>query len=155
MMKQCPVCNNEFKRDKLSQKYCSEECRQERVREYDRQRKQKERAEERVIRDKERKRVLQAKKEAREKAELENNKARQAELMARVKAGDPLARMHIAKPQSIKYWEAYQEYEIEYAESGGKDSKRIVNGISVHEPDFAEKVILTIEELGHVKTELY
>lgn len=154
MMKQCPVCEIEFKSDGLSQKYCSEECRLSRNREYDRIRKRKERAEKRAIREQEKQHVQQAKKEAREQAEQKNREAREQELMARVKAGDPLARMNTAKPFSVEYWEAYQEYEIGYAENWGKDSRRTVNNISVYEDDFAEKVIMTTKELGHVVTNM-
>lgn len=153
-MKQCPVCNNEFKRDKLSQKYCSEECRLSRNREYDRQRKRKERAEERAIRDKENKRKQQAKNEARKQAEKKLHADRKQELMARVNNDDPLARMQVAKPFSVEYWEAYQQYEIDFAESRNAESTRTVNDISVYEDQFAKKVIITTKELGHVVTSM-
>src|SRR5690625_5147715 len=106
MMKQCPVCDNEFKRDKLSQKYCSEECRLASVREYDRIRKQKEREEKRAIRLIENERIQQAKIEDREQAELERQKVREQkhqELIAKANAGDPMARMTLAKRFSAEY----------------------------------------------------
>lgn len=164
----CSICHVEFTTTSRNAKYCSEECRQEgtyqqrkewesktNYKEKQREAMQQYRKEKteikNVINIEERNRKDKERKKETEKRINE----RQAELMDRVKAGDPLARMTVAKPQSIEYWEAYQDYAINYAESSGEDSRRIVNGISVHEPDFAEKVILTIEELGHVKTELY
>ena len=64
MLKRCPVCDTEFESHKLSQKYCSEDCRLIRARETDKLRKQKERAAKKVIREKEKQRIKQAKAEA-------------------------------------------------------------------------------------------
>ena len=157
MMKQCPVCNNEFKRDKLSQKYCSEECRLARVREYDRIRKQKEREEARAIRDKENERIQQDKIAAREQAELERLEAKEQEhqeLIAKANEGDPHARMTLAKRFSAEYWEAYKDYEIENSLKYDNKPIRYVNGISVYDDNFTEKVMFTIEENGRISSEL-
>jgi hypothetical protein len=154
MVKRCPVCDTEFESHKLSQKYCSEDCRLVRVRENDRIRKRKERAEEKAIREKEKQRIKQAKAEAREKEDAKRTSEQQAELEKKAAQGDALARMRIAKPNSKEYWEAYKDYEIEYAESWGRESTRTVNDISVHEPNFGRKVVEAIKELGIIRTKL-
>lgn len=154
MLKRCPVCDTEFESDKLSKKYCSEECRLAKVREKDRLRKRKEREEERAIREKEKQRIQQAKNEAREQAEQKNREAREQDLKARVKAGDPLARMQVANPFSVEYWEAYKDYEIENSLKYDAKPIRYVNGISVHDDDFTEKVMLMIEQQGIIYSDL-
>lgn len=154
MLKRCPVCNTEFESNNLSQKYCSEECRLIRVRENDRIRKRKERAEEKAIREKEKQRIKQAKVEAQEKEDAKRTSERQAELSKKAAAGDPFARMNLAEPNSKEYWEAYKQYEIEYAASWGRESTRTVNDISVHDPCFGHKVVEAIKELGIIRTRL-
>lgn len=154
MLKHCPVCDTDFESNNLSQKYCSEECRLVRVRETDRIRKRKERAEEKAIREKEKQRIKQAKAEAQEKEDAKRTSERQAELEKKAAQGDALARMNLAEPNSKEYWEAYKDYEIEYAESWGRESTRTVNDISVHNPCFGSKVVKSIEELGVIHTRL-
>lgn len=155
MKKQCPVCDATFTYSRSNQKYCSEECRIEQLKVNDKLRKRKERAEQRVIFDAEKARIIQEKKEAREKEAEQRINEQYSELMARVKANDPLARMQVTKPQSKEYWEAYKDYAIQYAENWDSKSDRIVNGISVYEDKFAVKVISSIEELGHIKTSMF
>lgn len=62
----------------------------------------------------------------------------------RAASGDPVARMLQAKVSGDwrEYWTAFKEYEIQYAEKNGKKSTRSVNGISIHEPDFVELVLV-------------
>lgn len=157
MLKNCPVCSSEFEADKVSQKYCSKECRLINLRESDRLRKQKEREEARIIREQAQERERKERKEARQKAEHERLEAIEKEqqaLIDKANTGDPLARMKVAKSQSMEYWEAYKDYVIEHAESNGNISKKIVNEISVYEHDFSRKVIASIKELGYIRTDI-
>lgn len=157
MLTRCPVCDTEFERNKLSQKYCSEDCRLAMVRKRDRERKRKERAEEKAIRDKEKQRIQQAKEEARKKAELERVKAKEQEqqkLKTRAKLGDPKARMELADRFSAEYWAAFRDAEIQQSKLYEKRFVRYVNGISVYDDDFVEKVMILIREQGVIYTEL-
>ena len=63
--------------------------------------------------------------------------------------------MKLAKPFSAEYWEAYKDYAIE-SSSMYENNRfiRYVNGISVYDDDFTEKVMFTIEERGKVYSEL-
>ena len=118
-------------------------------------RKREERAEKRELLDQEKERIRLIKQQEEEQAELERKyeqEQKQKELERKAAEGDPLARMEVAKKFSIDYWRAFQDYELEYAERWSKKSNRTVNNISIHEPDFAEHVVLTIEELGYIKT---
>lgn len=118
-------------------------------------RKREERAEKRELLDQEKERMKIIKQQEKEQAEFElkqQQKLQQKELERKAAEGDTLARMRVAKKFSIDYWRAFQDYELEYAERWSKKSNRTVNNISIHEPDFAERVVLTIEELGYIKT---
>lgn len=84
------------------------------------------------------------------KAELDQKhteriKNEQIELEEKAKNGDPSARMRLAKPNSKEYWEAYQQYEIDYSNKWETKTIRLINEISVFEEDFAEKVVSSIE----------
>ena len=65
-----------------------------------------------------------------------------------------MARMKLAKPFSAEYWEAYKDYEIENSLKYDNKPIRYVNGISVYDDDFTEKVLLSIAEQGRVSTHL-
>jgi len=154
VIKVCEICDNEFETVYTNKKYCSEECSREAIREADRLRKLKKRE---VIRKKqtaeemERRRLKMAEIEKRTEEIARESKA---DLEKRLKAGDPFARMRIAKPNSKEYWEAYKQYEIEYAASWNKESTRTVNGVSVHDPYFSQKVVQAIKDLGVIETRL-
>lgn len=60
--------------------------------------------------------------------------------------------MQVLNHIAWKYWEAYKDYAIEYAETCEKDSTRTVNDISVYDYDFAEKVIMSTKKLGRITT---
>ena len=90
----------------------------------------------------------------RQEEDERQSKERQAELRKKAAAGDPFARMNLAEPNSKEYWEAYKQYEIEYAASWGRESTRTVNDISVHDPCFGRKVVEAIKELGIIRTRL-
>lgn len=157
MVKQCPVCNTEFYSEKLSQKYCSKECRLESVRERDRIRKRKERAKEREEREQRKQQFLQAKREAREAEEREREAERERELFelkTKANEGDPHARMKLAKPFSAEYWAAFRDAEIQQSKLYEKRFVRYVNGISVYDDDFVEKVMIVIRQQGAIYSEL-
>lgn len=89
------------------------------------------------------------KKAAIEQKAAENHEQRSDDLKKRAKNGDPLARMRLAKPNSLEYWKAYQQYERGgYNRSGRFVS--LINDISILEEDFAEKVVNSIEQKGFV-----
>lgn len=150
MIKQCEMCKKEFETINPNKKYCSDECRKVRIREADKLKKREARKEVRDIKNTEKKEKNQVNMEKREQEYALRKVQRDEELKKRVEAGDPLARMDVAETNGIEYWEAYKQYTIEYAESWGRTSTSTINDISVHEPDFAEKVVQSIHELGRI-----
>lgn len=151
MIKVCEICGSEFEANVPNQKYCSVECRKERIREYDRQRKRKERKEAK----KEKLIVLEQKRKEFEARELEYEKKVERErrlLEEKAKQGDPMAIMQLSSNTTPEYWEAYQKYHIrEYEQT---NFIRYVNGISVFDDDFVDKVLITIEQHGRIFSEL-
>ena len=107
-----------------------------------------------------------AEKEAAQKEEAKRRKQQEANRRKREKArilqaaeqGDALARMILAARESgnrsPEYWEAYKDYDIEYAAKFGKKSTTTVNGISVHNPEFGLAVSISIEETGSIYVEI-
>lgn len=49
-----------------------------------------------------------------------------------------------------EYWDNFARAEIQNAAQRGTESYTIVNGVSVYEDDFAEKVIDSIKQIGHI-----
>lgn len=153
MIKECKICGSEFEANAPNQKYCSAECRKERIREYDRQRKRKARKEAK----KEKLIVLEQKRKEFEARELEYKKKVERErqlLEEKAKQGDPSAIMQIANNCSPEYWKAYQEYHIRESKQFKGKFVRYVNGISVFDDDFVDKVLITIEQYGRIFSEL-
>ena len=151
MIKECKICGSEFEANVPNQKYCSVECRKERIREYDRQRKRKERKEAK----KEKLIVLEQKRKEFEAKELEYKRKIERErqlLEEKAKQGDPMAIMKLSSNTSREYWEAYQKYHIQEYEQ--TNFIRYVNGISVFDDDFVDKVLITIEQHGRIFSEL-
>lgn len=151
MIKECKICGSEFEANAPNQKYCSVECRKERIREYDRQRKRKERKEAK----KEKLIALEQKRKEFKAKELEYEKKVERErqlLKEKAKQGDPMAIMKLSSNNSQEYWEAYQKYHIQECEQS--NSNRFVNGISVFDDDFVDKVLITIEQHGRIFSEL-
>lgn len=78
------------------------------------------------------------------------------ELKSKAEAGDLSARCRmeilVHGKLSLPYWTAYKEAELSSCERS--HTVRLVNGISVFDDLFAEKVIDSITELGFIKTEL-
>lgn len=93
------------------------------------------------------------KKAAIEQKAAENHEQRSDDLKKRAKNGDPLARMRLAKPNSLEYWKAYQQYErAGYNRSGRFVS--LINDISILEENFAEKVVESIKENRYISGRL-
>ena len=163
----CSLCGKKFTAKAGNVKYCSPECKEEgkqqRRKEWEERTdyKEKQRQIMKVYRGKVTEEERQAAKKIKEQQTLERqeederqSKERQAELRKKAAAGDPFARMNLAEPNSKEYWEAYKQYEIEYAASWGRESTRTVNDISVHDPCFGRKVVEAIKELGIIRTRL-
>ena len=154
MKKQCEMCKKEFETINPNKKYCGDECRKESIKEADKLRKRKARKKSRDIQNAEMEEKRRINRDLREQEYAKLKVQQDEELKERVEAGDPLARMNVAKMNSIEYWEAYKQYEIEYATSWERDSTRTVNDISVHDPCFGRKVVEAIKELGIIRTRL-
>lgn len=89
-----------------------------------------------------------------ERKNAERIKNEQIELEEKAKNGDPSARMRLAKPNSKEYWEAYQQYEIDYYYKWNTKSIRVVNEISIFDDDFVAKVLESIEVEGKIYSRL-
>lgn len=155
----CPVCGKKFIAEHGNTAYCSESCRiegatiarkdweqrtgyktirRDRMRAY----RAGKAAEKKAIQeatDRKRKEELAAEHEKRKKEQLKRLKDEAA-------AGDPQARMRLSNRLQAEYWEAFRDYELQYAEEAGTPSTRTVNGISVHDTHFVEEVLRTIQE---------
>lgn len=81
-------------------------------------------------------------------------KERKEKLKEEARKGDLKAKLRLAKPFSYEYWEAYQAIETHEKDEETARFKRYVNGISVYDDDFIEKVLFTIEEKGVIFSEL-
>lgn len=163
----CSLCGKKFTAKAGNVKYCSPECKEEgkqqRRKEWEERTdyKEKQRQIMKVYRGKVTEEERQAAIKVREQQTLERqkeaerqSKERQAELRKKAAAGDVFARMNLAELSSEEYWEAYKQYEIEYAANWGRESTRTVNDISVHDPCFGRKVVEAIKELGIIRTRL-
>lgn len=150
ILKHCPICDKEFKNS--NRKYCSDECSAESIRERDRIRKRKKREADQQARLE---KAIKRREERKANSNiLEVREHRHVTLKAKADKGDYMAIMALAKPFSYEYWEAYQQHEIQQAKQYKNEPVRLVNGISVYDDLFAEKVLITIEELGRVATDL-
>ena len=156
----CPICGKEFE-PRVNQKYCSPVCRDEGERRkrqewyertdyLERQRKKRQQAalereqkEVEQINERQRTRALEMQK----RIEAEK-KAAEKELKKKAKAGDYKALMELSE-NDLDYWKYYALADIEESEKKyGRKSTREVNGISVYAPDFAKRVVDSIEKTG-------
>lgn len=92
------------------------------------------------------------KNEKQEREVMERKESSLNKLKERAEKGDNLALMHLAKPNSYEYWEAYQNYELELATEYNSTRIRHVNDISIFDEHFVEKVMLSIEEKRIVRS---
>ena len=162
--KTCPICGKEFE-PRVNQKYCSPVCRDEgekrkrqewyertdylkRQRET-RQQRSREREQREVDQINERQRKQWA--DFQEKLAVEKE-AEEAELKRRAAEGDPEALMKLSD-NSLDYYRYFAQAEIESAErETGRKSTVTINDISVYDPQFAERVVESIERLGRCFT---
>lgn len=121
----CSVCNIEFFTKATNARYCSEECRQEGTYTYQQRKewesktnyKEKQRESMRVYRNANTTKqqaidleVQRQREEERKEETARRSEERYSDLTEKAKQGDSLARMELAKPNSIEYWEAYKQY---------------------------------------------
>lgn len=149
--KKCEICGKQFDGKVPNAKYCSDACRDRGAA------LRREEWEERTgYRKKKREEMQQRRREAEErfrrpsKSREEVHAEYMADLYSRAEAGDHYAKREIARMNGdrIGFWTAYRDEEIAWSASFGKKSRRIVNGISVYDPDFVESVIRSIDEGG-------
>ena len=163
----CVICGREFE-GRNGAKYCSEPCKIE-----GRKRARRDWIDRTGFNEKKREAMRlyrqgitkeqekQAKKKAaahnrylRRKAKLAKAAA-EKELLERAASGDPWARMDVARNNQdrLEYWKAFRDYELQIAEDldyASRNEVYVVNNIPVTDPDFAELVIESIDELGHI-----
>lgn len=166
--KTCAMCGKTFTPKASNQKYCSTECtyngrrasrKQWEVKSGYAERKRQEMRNYRAgITEAERIGQVAEQKKAREdlwKRIAEQIKEEEAELKKRAKAGDPLARMEYYHRNTIEYWEAYRDYEYEFAEQFDQVPVGEVNGIPLYDPDFAQKVVAMLEAMPEDRLHIY
>jgi len=148
----CPICGKSFTAHRVLNRYCSEECRQNARREQDRNRKKEIRIQRSEQRNAERK---EADRKRAEQLEVRSRQVKE-DFARRCESGDPAALKLREKGtngnSTLKYWELFAKAEIQAAEDSGEVSRTIVNGISVYEDGFAEKVMQSIKESGCIYT---
>lgn len=155
----CPVCGQEFIAKQGNIKYCSDRCRIEGARlarkewksrtgynEAQRERMREYRAGKAAELAAQKEAVERKQRADRAKALERAAAERQQRLQERAAAGDPHARMMLSNRLQAEYWQAYKDYELEYAKEAGKPSNRTVNGISIYDTHFPEEVVRTIQE---------
>lgn len=146
----CPICGKSFTAHRVLNRYCSEECRLNARRAQDRNRKKEIRMQRSEQRNAERKEV------DRKRAEQIEARRRQVkeDFARRCESGNPRALMLREKGtngnSTLKYWELYAQAAIQDAEDAGTVADILVNGVSVYEDGFAEKVMQSIKETGSI-----
>lgn len=162
-IKTCPICKKQFNA-LANAKYCSDICREkgneqtrtawEKKAGY-REAQRKKRAEFRERKRMEEEKIRQDRIVEMEKAHAERLKAEREELLRKADAGDYDALMKLAHERGdmIEYYRLYALQEISKKEEDESDLLTLVNGISIYDPDFAVKVLDSIEYLGYRKIE--
>ena len=77
------------------------------------------------------------KQQAQELEAKKQQEERSKKLKERAEQGDTLALMHLAKPNSYEYWQAFRGYELEQMEEYKKPRVMHVNDISVLDDNFS------------------
>lgn len=166
----CAVCGKTFTPGVGNAKYCSEACRQEgrrqRRKEWEARtdylEKQRQAAQEYREAKAAASKQAAAASEAREatnrrRRELYRAKADAAALERQAAAGDVLARYGAAIRQgdntTTEYWTAMQAYLLSFRKQFPATGTLYVNGISIDDPNFPDKVAMTIAELGSITEE--
>ena len=148
----CPICGKSFTAHRILNRYCSEECRQNARREQDRNRKKEIRMQRSEQRNAER---ADADRKRAEQFETRRRQVKE-DFARRCEDGDLRALLLREKAtngnSTLKYWELFAQATIQDAEDAGTVSNILVNGVSVYEDGFAEKVIQSINESGCICT---
>ncbi len=167
VIKKCEICGNTFEGNNGKAKYCSDKCRaigtnqrrQEwitRTGYYEKQN-EKQRLKRAGITAEQLK-----ERKAQEQRERKNAKRRQSyaitkreeKLSAKANAGDTIAGLSLAMRKystvDFEYWQALKEYELSFCAEHGFKCSRTVNGISIHDDDFAFKVAQSVQECGRI-----
>lgn len=161
----CRYCGKLFTPTKDHKYYCSDRCKvlgaeksrkeweiRTDYKEKDRLRKRKAREENRKAVNTDRELRQQILKEERERESAAHLAEAEAAFREKCEAGDPLALMLYYLDNggntSEGYLENYARYTIATAEKIGQIAAASVNGISVYDPLFVEKVISSVNELG-------
>lgn len=164
----CSLCGKKITTDKPRIKYC-DECRAEArtiTRDKWRKRtnyneKQRKNIQEKRARELEEflgrtRAQKEAERRAKELEDQERKKQNRKELLAAAKRGDAFANMQLSKGfEDPNYWKWYKKEEqadIKRSEGVLRDS--IVNGISIYDQDFEQKVIESIAEEGRIFSQL-
>ncbi len=147
----CAVCGKEFEAVKNA-KYCPL-CREKKYRENDRISQKDKRAKKKEIKRNE---IKQSQMD-RERRFAEQEAERMRKLQADADAGDLLARLRIALTEkdhlhSVSYWKAVQDYELDQLSS---KYDYAVNGLSVHDPDFPQKVTASLDREKMIVSHLF
>ena len=144
----CPICGKSFTAYRVLNRYCSEECRRNARREQDRNRKKEIRMQRSEQRNAER---ADADRKRAEQFEARRRQVKE-DFERRYESGDPRALMIREKGtngnSTLKYWELFAQAAIQDAEDAGTVSDILINGVSVYEDGFAEKVMQSIKETG-------
>lgn len=148
----CPICGKSFTAHRILNRYCSEECRRNARRERDRNRKKEirvQRSEQRNVEraDADRKRAEQLEVRSRQVKEDFERRCKEGDLSALL-----IREKAVGGNSTLKYWELFAESAIQKAEDAGTVSDILVNGVSVYEDGFAEKVMQSIKESGCIYT---
>lgn len=96
---------------------------------------------------------IRLKKIAIDKKVAKKRKKREKALERQANNDDPTALKRLAEYNSKEYWNAYQQYELEQVRSQPKKTV-LVNGISIYEDNFSEKVIDSIAVTGKILSRL-
>ena len=151
--KKCPVCGRHFITNRELNLYCSPECQADARRKRDRDYKRVKRAAGAAARRQCQEESAQVRKE---RVDARRQIVRD-DFSRRCAAGDVQALMIREKAtngnQSRRYWELFSRVSIEEAERSGKTSRTTVNGYSVYSDTFADDVMDSIREQGHIFTE--
>lgn len=148
----CPICGKSFTAHRILNRYCSEECRQNARRAQDRNRKKEIRTQRSEQRNAER---ADADRKRAEQLEVRSRQVKE-DFVRRCEDGDLSALLIREKAaggnSTLRYWELFAQSAIQDAEDAGTVADILVNGVSVYEDGFAEKVMQSIKESGCVYT---
>lgn len=170
-VKKCAHCGAEFEAGKGNQKYCGIDCRiaaqkilradwEEKTNYLEKRRHANELKRQRITEEQYQERQKQRKKDqANRKRQLTRKRNKeQQELEKQAGAGDLRAVMRIAcenmskigNNTSAEYWLYYKQFVTANAEINGMISGIMVNGVSLYDDNFEQRVVDTIQQTGKI-----